>query len=528
MNTIIKPFTVLILMVTALATGFWWGSSRQPASTPVSTTDPAETAPTERQILYYRNPMGLPDTSPVPKKDSMGMDYIPVYADEKSLTDSTAVHISIEKIQKLGVRAETAAHRMLHRTVQALATVQANERLLYTVSPKFEGWIQRLHVSTTGQKIKKGDALMDVYSPELITAQHDYLIAAKGMHWVRDSDPDVQAKMQRLSENALQRLYNWDIAESDLRRLQHEGSPMTYLPLRSAVNGIVIEKKAVQGKRFMPGDTLYEIADLSHVWVLAEVFEQDLHMLQPGQTATINVDAYPDRIFTGRVTFIYPTVTPETRTTRVRIELANEAALLKPDMYARVEFSATHGSHAVLTIPNSAILDSGLKKMVLIALGAGRFEPRVIKTGMQADEYTEVLSGLEAGEAVVTRANFLIDAESNLKAALTGFNPATVDAQINRHNEPAGTPTHTHHGTGIIQSIDWTHATVTIAHDPIASLKWPAMTMDFHVTDPALLQSVKPGQVIAFILAEQAIGGYAITQLHPAADSAVRTGHGSH
>jgi membrane fusion protein, copper/silver efflux system len=527
----IKSLAVLALMIAALAAGYWWGSSGLPASAPAPAAGAKETTSTGRQILYYRNPMGLPDISPVPKKDPMGMDYIPVYADESALIDSSAVHISPEKIQKLGVRTEPVAYRMLHRTMQALATVQADERLLYTVSPKFEGWIQRLHVSTTGQKIKKGEVLMDVYSPELITAQHDYLIAAKGMHWVRDSDPDVQAKMQRLSENALQRLYNWDIAESDLRRLQHEGSPMTHLPLRAAVDGIVIKKNVVQGKRFMPGDTLYEIADLSHVWVLAEVFEQDLHMLQPGQTAMISVDAYPDKKFTGRMTFIYPVVTPGTRTTRVRIELVNKEALLKPDMYARVEFSAQHGPHEVLTVPNSAVLDTGLKKMVLIALGAGRFEPRAIETGMQTEDYTEVLSGLTAGDTVVTRANFLIDAESNLKAALSGFNPSSTDAQLDAvmmHNRPVEVSAHTHHGEGVIRSIDWSNATITLAHEPIASLNWPAMIMDFRITDPALLQSVKPGQAIAFMLTEQTDGSYSITHLHSAADNEISTGHGGH
>ncbi|MDR4521235.1 MAG: efflux RND transporter periplasmic adaptor subunit [Nitrosomonas sp.] len=525
-----KPFVVVMLVITALAAGYWWGSAGQPASTPASATGAADTASAGRQILYYRNPMGLPDISPVPKKDSMGMDYIPVYADEAAPADDNAVHISPERIQKIGVKTEPAAYRRLHRMIQALATVQADERLLYTVSPKFEGWIQRLHVSTTGQKIKTGEVLMDVYSPELITAQHDYLIAAKGMHWVRESDPDVQAKMQRLSENALQRLYNWDIAESDLRRLQREGSPMTYLPLRAAVNGVVITKNAVQGKRFMPGDTLYEIADLSHVWVLAEVFEQDLHMLRPEQTATISVDAYPGKKFTGRMTFIYPVVTPETRTTRVRIELANKEALLKPDMYARVEFSAQHGPHEVLTVPNSAVLDTGLKKMVLIALGTGRFEPRAIKTGMRADEYTEVLSGLAEGEAVVTRANFLIDAESNLKAALSGFSPSPADVQpdVDRPDRPADASAQTHHGKGVIRSIDWSAATITLAHEPIASLQWPAMVMDFRVSDPALLQSVKPGQAIGFMLTAQADGGYRITHLHSAADSAISSGHGGH
>lgn len=526
----IKSLAVVTLIIAALAAGYWWGSARLPASTPSSATGAEETASAGRQILYYRNPMGLPDISPVPKKDSMGMDYIPVYADEAALADSSAIHISPEKIQKLGVKTEPATYRMLHRTIQALATIQADERLLYTVSPKFEGWIQRLHVSTTGQKIKKGEVLMDVYSPELITAQHDYLIAAKGMHWVRDSDPDVQAKMQRLSENALQRLYNWDIAESDLRRLQREGSPMTHLPLRAAVDGIVITKNAVQGKRFMPGDTLYEIADLSRVWVLAEVFEQDLHMLQPEQTATISVDAYPGKKFTGRMTFIYPVVTPETRTTRVRIELANREALLKPDMYARVEFLAQHGSHAVLTISNSAVLDTGLKKTVLIALGAGRFEPRAIKTGMRTDDYTEVLSGLAEGETVVIRANFLIDAESNIKAALSGFSSLSADVEpdMDIPNRPAEVSARMHHGRGMIRSIDWSTATITLAHEPIASLQWPAMVMDFRVNDLALLQSVKPGQTIGFTLTAQADGGYRITHLHSAADNAISTGHGGH
>lgn len=525
----IKSLAVVTLIVTALAAGYWWGAARTPVSTPAPATGTKASAPAGREILYYRHPMGLPDTSPVPKKDSMGMDYIPVYADEATFNDNAAVFISPEKIQKLGVKTEPAAHRMLQRTIQALATIQADERRLHTVSPKFGGWIQRLHVSTTGQKIKKGEVLMTVYSPELIATQHEYLIAAKGMRWVKDGDADVQNKMQRLSANALQKLYFLDIADSDLRHLQHEGSSMTYLPLRAAVDGIVITKNAVQGKRFIPGDTLYEIADLSHVWVLAEVFEQDLHLLQLGQTATIRVDAYPGKKFTGRITFVYPVVTPETRTTQVRIELDNKEALLKPDMYARVEFLAQHGQQEVLTIPNSAILDTGLKKMVLIALGAGRFEPRAIKTGMRAEVTSEVLSGLTAGEAVVTHANFLIDAESNIKAALSGFNPPSADIQpdTGMPDEPVEVPAHTHSGKGVIRSIDWSKATLTITHEPIASLKWPDMTMDFRVSDPALLQSVKPGQAIDFLLIEQA-GDYIITHLHPAADGAIQKQNGGH
>ncbi|MCP5246460.1 MAG: efflux RND transporter periplasmic adaptor subunit [Burkholderiales bacterium] len=524
MKTTNQLLVVILLIITALATGYWWGSSAQ--LTPTTGTD--KTAQTDRKILYYRNPMGLPDTSPIPKKDSMGMDYIPVYEDDEPFTESDAVHISTEKIQKLGVRTESAAYRTMSRKVQALATIQANERLLHTVTLKFEGWIQKLYVNTTGQSIKRGEVLMDVYSPELITAQHEYLTAAKGISWSRESDPEVQARMHRLAKNALQKLYNWDISEIDLHPLQHEGKALTYLPLRAAVNGIVIEKNVTQGKRFTPGEVLYEIADLSQVWVLAEVFEQDLRTVHLGQTATIKVDTYPDRLFSGKVTFIYPTVKPETRTTKIRIELTNEDALLKPEMYARVEFSSVHDAHEVLAIPNSAILNTGAQKRVLVALGAGQFEPRTVETGMQADDYTEVLSGLAAGDAVVTRANFLIDAESNLKAAFSGFNPSTSGPQPDEHNTTTKIQAKQHHAKGIIQSIDWTSQTLTIAHDPITSLGWPAMIMDFKVTESAVLQSLKPDQTMDFVLVENAPGEYVIKHLHPHTDNSRANRHDGH
>ena len=524
MKTINQLLVVILLIIIAHATGYWWGSSEQ--LTPTTGTD--ESAQTERKILYYRNPMGLPDTSPVPKKDSMGMDYIPVYEDEESLTESTAIHISTEKIQKLGVRTESAAYRTISRKVQALATIQADERLLHTVTPKFEGWIQKLYVNTTGQSIKRGEALMDVYSPELITAQHEFLTAAKGISWSRESDPEVQARMHRLAKNALQKLYNWDISEIDLQQLQRDGKALSYLPFRAAVNGIVIEKNVTQGKRFTPGEVLYEIADLSQVWVLAEVFEQDLRMVHLGQTATIKVDTYPDRLFSGKVTFIYPTVTPETRTTKVRIELTNEEALLKPEMYARVEFSSVHSTREVLAIPNSAILDTGTQKRVLVALGAGRFEPRTVETGMQADDYTEVLSGLTLNEAVVTRANFLIDAESNLKAVFSGFNQSTSGSQPDENNNADKIQAKRHYAKGIVQSIDWTSQTVTIEHDPITSLGWPAMIMDFKVTESAVLQSLKPDQAIDFTLVENAPGEYVIKHIHPRIDHSLTNGHGGH
>ncbi|SFK72481.1 membrane fusion protein, Cu(I)/Ag(I) efflux system [Nitrosomonas aestuarii] len=520
---ITKLSIILILIATALASGYWWGSSQQK----ISPSDSPGTAQSDRKILYYRNPMGHPDISPVPKKDSMGMDYIPVY-EEELLSEVSVVNISTEKVQKLGVRTETIGQRTLTRTIQAVATISVNERLLYTVAPKFEGWVQQLYVNTTGQKVKKGEALMDVYSPELIAAQHEYLIAAKGMHWVSESHPEVQARMERLSENALQRLYNWDISEIDLRTLQREGKTNQYLTLRSAASGIVIDKSAIQGKRFLPGEVLYQIADLSRVWVLADVFEQDLSMVRLGQVAKIRFDTYPDKIFSGKVTFIYPTIAPETRTAQIRIELPNNDNLLKPAMYGRVEISSTHGENKALAVPNSAILDTGTQKWVLIAIDEGRFEPRTVILGIQTDDYTEVLEGVEAGESVVTSANFLIDAESNLKAAFAGFDKRTSGSQSDINEVKVDSLEFTlHRASGSIKSIDWTNATVTIAHDPIASLEWPAMTMDFRVLDPTMLQSIKPGQQIDFGLIEESAGRYAVSRIRFADGNTVSSEYGA-
>ncbi len=529
----IAAATIVMVVAAASGAGYWWGVNKpmQPGVPREQAGARPEQAGTkvERKILYYRNPMGLPDTSPAPKKDSMGMDYTPVYEGEEPASDGSVVKIGVEKVQKLGVRTEAAALRELTRTVRAVSTVQADERRLHTVAPRFEGWIERLHVNTTGQAVKKGDALMDVYSPELITAQQEYLIAWKGAQSVSQGDPEVQASMQRLVESALQRLRNWDISEAELRHLQQEGKARQYVTLRSAASGVVLEKPSVQGKRFMPGEVLYQIADLSSVWVVADVFEQDLGMVHQGQPAAIRVDAYPDKVFNGKVAFIYPTVTPETRTAKVRIELANAQRLLKPAMYARVEFATSHSKDKALTVPDSAVLDTGTRQLVLIDLGEGRFEPRVVKLGMRADGYIQVLEGVKAGESVVVRANFLIDAESNLKAAVGGLGHGAHSAKpgVKEQAKPAANAAAagqvTHRGAGTVEAVDPARATVTLAHAPIASLKWPAMSMDFRVKDPALMQTLKPGQKIGFEFTDAGGGDYLIVRVQPAAG-----GHAAH
>ena len=529
MNRIARMAFTLALIAAALAAGYWWGAHQPqqaeiPAGKSAAAVAPVAAVPqaagATRKILYYRNPMGLPDTSPVPKKDQMGMDYIAVYADEDAgpVSGPPLVKLSLDKVQKLGVKTEAVAMHDLASTIRAVATVQANERLLQTVTSRFDGWIQKLYVNTTGQTVRKGEPLMDVYSPDLITAQHEYLIARKGVGMVAGGGAEAQAEMQRLVDAALQRLRNWEISDTELRRLEQEGKGRQYLTLRSPANGVVLEKPSIQGKRFMAGEVLYQIADLSSVWLLADVFEQDLAQLRLGQPAEISVDAYPDQAFAGKVTFVYPTVNTETRTAKVRIELENPKALLKPSMYARAEFKSVRGSGKVLSVPDSAVLDTGTRQLVLVQRAEGRFEPRPVKLGKRGDGYVEVLEGAKAGENVVVSANFLIDAESNLKAALSGFG-ADGAAAAEPARATASAP-QTHHGEGRVEAVDAAQGSATLTHGPIASLKWPGMTMDFKVKDAALLRSLKPGQNVAFDMVGEADGDWVIVRAQPATSGA--------
>ena len=351
---------------------------------------------------------------------------------------------------------------------------------------------------------------MEIYSPDLVAAQQEYLVAMRGLAALKDASPEVQANMRRLAEGSLQRLRNWDIADEELAQLRSEGKPRNALTLRSPASGVVLEKPSVQGMRFMPGEVLFKIADLSSVWLLADVFEQDLGMVRVGQAATVRLNAYPETVLEGKVAFIYPTVTAETRTAKVRIELRNPGQLLKPAMYASVELSARDRQEKRLAVPDSAVLDSGTRQIVLVRRGEGLFEPREVKLGTRGDGYVEVLDGVKEGEAVVVSANFLIDAESNLKAAIAGF------GQQGQGNAPAPEAAKSHTAEGTVESVDAKTGTVSIAHGPVASLKWPGMTMDFKVKDPALLQGIKAGAKIRFEFAEQAPGEWTVTGVSPA------------
>jgi len=503
---------VLAALGVAAGGGYWLGRAA-PGATPAQpqtmTTVTTPAAKAERKVLFYRNPMGLPDTSPVPKRDSMGMDYIAVYTGDEA--EGPELKISLDRVQKLGVKTETVSRREYSRAVRAVGTIQVNERLEHTVSPKFEGWIERLLVATTGETVRRGQPLMEVYSPELVTAQQEYVIAVKGRESVSDAGLEIQANMKRLAENSLQRLRNWDISEQEIRRLQQEGKPRNTITLRSPVDGVVMSKPSVKGMRFMPGEPLYRIADLSSLWLLAEVFEQDLAGIAPGQQAAVRVNAYPDKVFRGKVAFVYPTVTPETRTARVRIELPNPGRLLKPAMYASVELAVRLSGEKRVMVSDSAVLDSGARQIVLVQRGEGKFEPREVKLGQRGDGYVEVIEGVKEGETVVVSANFLIDSESNLKAAVGGFGQSAPGAKANEARSAARIAK-THSAEGSVERVDPKTGSVSIAHGPVPSLNWPGMTMEFNVKDPATLAAMKAGAKIAFDFAERAPGEWTVVR----------------
>lgn len=385
-----------------------------PASADVSFDAPEE-APTEakaaeakaeRKIKYYRNPMGLPDTSPAPKKDSMGMDYIPVYEGED--TDDGSVKLSPGKIQRTGAKSAPVVRQAIRSIIRAPGVVKEDERRVSVVALRFEGFVESVANVTTGDHVHKGQALMNVYSPALSSAAAEYLSAINAGATGKDL------------KGARRRLENLATPETAIKELERTREISLSIPWLSPQDGEILERNAVNGMRAGPGDVLFRIADHQLVWVLIDVAERDLPQITVGTKVTIRPRGLAGRTFTGEVSLIYPHLMTQTRTARIRVELPNPDEALRPEMYVDAEIE-TGTPDPVLAVPESAVLDSGTRQAVLIDKGDGRFEPREVKLGRRGGGYVEITDGVAEGDAVVTSANFLIDAESNLKAALKGF-----------------------------------------------------------------------------------------------------------
>jgi Cu(I)/Ag(I) efflux system membrane fusion protein len=515
----VRMTTTAAAVAIAAAAGYWFAQVQHaaapmvlagegaPAAAPASVATAAAAPATarERQILYYRNPMGLPDTSPVPKKDSMGMDYIPVYADDRP-DGSGAVAVSPARIQTLGVKTALVELRTVDAAVRASGRIEIDERRQVVVAPRFEGWIERLHVNAVGDPVKKGQPLFTAYSPELQSTGEELRIAERLAGQSAAHDPLASESARRLAEATRARLRNLQVAgQAGARQVFH-----------APASGVVLEKMAIEGGRFMPGEALFRIADLSKVWIVADVFEQDLARVQVGQGAQVTLDAWPGRSFAARVGYLYPTLDPATRSTRVRLELDNAQGLLRPGMFAQVALAVGDASPKAV-VPSSAIIDDGERRVVLIALGEGRFKPQPVKLGERGREVVEVLEGVEAGDRVVVSAHFLIDSESQLKAALANL----MEADASEH-----TAAPRYEAEGTLDAIDAETGSLTLTHGEIPALSWPAMTMDFVIADLGLVKGIAPGAPVRFVFEAGEPGEYIVTGIEPLAGGAAAAAAG--
>ena len=353
--------------------------------------------------------MGLPDTSPTPKKDSMGMDYIPVYEGDDS--DDGSVKLSPGKIQRTGVKSEPAAKRVIRTVVRAPGTIALDERRISVIAMRSESFVLKVANVTTGSHVVKGQPLMDVYSPSVSSAAAEYLATISSKTTAGDA---VYGRGSR------QRLMNLDVPDAAIAAIEKSRTVPTSIEWTSPRDGIVLERSAIEGMRVQPGGVLFRIADHSVVWALIDVAERDLGSIAKGQPATVRARSFPGREFSGKVDVIYPEINKETRTARVRVELQNPDLILLHDMYVDAEIDTGSGE-AVVSVPESAVMDTGSRQAVFVDKGQGRLEPREVKLGHRGAGYVEVRQGVADGEPVVVSANFLIDAESNLKAALKGF-----------------------------------------------------------------------------------------------------------
>ncbi|HYL98568.1 MAG TPA: efflux RND transporter periplasmic adaptor subunit [Blastocatellia bacterium] len=375
------------------------------------------------KVLYWVDAMNPTQRYDKPGKAPDGMDLVPVYDESggtaKNLPEG-AFKISPEKQQLIGVTYGEAKLESVSKTLRAVGRLTYDETKIGHVHTKIEGWIDKVFVDFTGKLVKSGEPLLTIYSPDLVQTQEEYLLALKGKNELEESDfPEAAASALSLLQSTKQRLELWDISDQQIKEIESRGTPNKDLTLYSPSNGFVVARNAYSKQRVTPDSELYTIADLSTIWVIADVYEYEAQGIQVGDTATVTLSYLPSRRFTGKISYISPQVDSTTRTVKVRIEVPNPDYALKPDMYANVDLKKDYGRHVV--VPQEAVLDSGSTQMVFVALGDGYFEPRTVKLGESANGMAIVLQGLKPGEKVVTSANFLVDSESKLKSATGGM-----------------------------------------------------------------------------------------------------------
>jgi len=371
----------------------------------------------ERKILYWQAPMNPEEIYDTPGKSNMGMDLVPVYADQVS--SGSQVSIDPVTVQNMGVRTATVTKQNFSRDIRTVGKIDYNEENIYEVSSKISGWIEKLNVDYTGKPVRKGQALLELYSPDLVTTQQEYLLALKNKELISNSSfASIREGAESLLASTRQRLAYWDIPESEIRRLETEGKVSKTITFESPADGVVIHKNAVEGKFIKAGMSLYRIADLSTVWVFASLYDNEVPWVRVGQTAEMELSYAPGKVLKGRVAYIYPYLNEKARDVKVRLEFPNPNLMLKPGMYANVRIK-TRSIRDAIVIPSEAVIRSGERNLAFVALGDGRFDPRPIRIGEEGDQgEVLILAGLQEGEEIVISAQFLLDSESRLQEAI--------------------------------------------------------------------------------------------------------------
>lgn len=421
----------LIALVVFTAAGYWLGTRSGSDGMDMSNADTAmsqqdskagkgKKADGDREILYWQAPMNPSEIYDEPGKSKMGMDLVPVYADEQSSSEG---QVSINPVveQNMNVRTAKVERSDLSTTVRAVGRVTYDERKLYRVNPKISGWIEKLYVDVTGQPVRKGQPLFSIYSPQLVTTQREYLLALDTRDKVSQSSySPIREGGSKLLDAARKRLEYWDVPESEIKQLRQTREIRKTLVMDAPASGIVVHKNAVEGEHVKAGSDVYQVADLSTVWVQVGIYDYEVPWVREGQPVEMELTYQPGKVYHGKVAYIYPDVDEKTRTVQVRLEFPNPELELKPGMYASARISA-HTVKDAVVIPSEAVIRTGERNVAFVDLGGGKFEPRELKLGMEGGENNsrlQVLEGLKPGEKVVTSAQFLLDSESKLQEAI--------------------------------------------------------------------------------------------------------------
>ncbi len=482
----------------------WWLGGREEnaaADTALGPVDAEETlaaanepAAAEPEILYWVAPMDANYRRDKPGKSPMGMDLVPVYAKPASQREPGGITITPAVEHNLGIRTQAAEIRPLWRRIEATGYVSLDENRLRHVHVRTSGWIENLRVSAEGERLEKGQVLFDFYAPELVNAQKEFLQAER-----RDE--------QRLAAAAQEKLRALGMQQAEIEALGARGEPRQTIAVVAHSSGVVTALNVREGMFIKPDSEVMTLADLSTVWLQAEIFEDQADWVKAGQAAEARLDYLPGEVFAGVVDYVYPVLDARTRTLRVRLRFDNPEERLKPNMYARVSvFGNTHLD--ALSIPRDALIRAPSNSRVVVAEGDGNYRVHEVMTGIESGDWVEIVAGLEAGDRVVTSAQFLLDSESSL----SGFTRRLESAVA---NSPQGnTRPRTVFGSGVVEQLDRTSRRMTISHGPIDTLGWPSMTMEFEVLETIDLARVRTGQNVHFSIRPDETGVYVIDMIH--------------